>query len=107
MDVIVRLKNNKLGTDNYSKPTDTRQYLDHKSCHPSHVKKEEFFKEKYEDLRESATRKNYLMKFSDFQFKKAKGKGRDSPLSQGTKHGHLLGNKVASNFTLSSSVIRK
>ena len=39
LDVMVRLKNNKLSTDIYSKPTDTHQYLNYTSCHPSHVKR--------------------------------------------------------------------
>ena len=37
--VRVELESGKLQTDVYSKPTDTHQYLDFKSCHPAHVKK--------------------------------------------------------------------
>lgn len=39
MDVIVRFKNKKFRTRISSKRTDTHQYLNHKSCHPSHVKR--------------------------------------------------------------------
>jgi hypothetical protein len=39
LDVRVELESGKLQTDVYSKPTDTHQYLDFKSCHPAHVKK--------------------------------------------------------------------
>ena len=39
LDVRVELESGKLQTDVYSKPTDTHQYLDIKSCHPAHVKK--------------------------------------------------------------------
>ena len=39
LDVMVLPKNNKLSTDIYPKPTDTHQYLNHKSCHPSNIKR--------------------------------------------------------------------
>ena len=39
LDVLVKRRDGKLTTDIYSKPTDTRQYVDHSSCHPNHVKK--------------------------------------------------------------------
>ena len=39
LDVLVSIKDNRISTDVYCKPTDTHQYLDSKSCHPSHVKK--------------------------------------------------------------------
>ena len=37
LDVQVELESGKLHV--YSKPTDTHQYLDCKSCHPAYVKK--------------------------------------------------------------------
>ena len=39
IDVLVMLKNNRISTDVYSKQTDTHQYLDSRSCHPTHVKR--------------------------------------------------------------------
>ena len=65
---MVRLKNNKLRTDIYSKPTDTRQYLNHKLCHPSHVKR-------------------------GIPYGQAL-RLRDSRLSREVKSGHLKGNKI-------------
>ena len=38
LDVLVELKQGKLSTDIYYKPTDTKQYLTYKSCHPKHTK---------------------------------------------------------------------
>ena len=38
LDVLVSIKDNRISTDVYCKPTDTHQYLDSKSCHPRHVK---------------------------------------------------------------------
>ena len=38
LDVMVKLEGNKVLTDLFSKPTDTRLYLDNGSCHPRHVK---------------------------------------------------------------------
>ena len=38
-DVMICANNGSFGTDVYHKPMDTHQYLDYKSCHPSHVKR--------------------------------------------------------------------
>ena len=38
LDVLVILKDGKIETDLYSKPTDTHQYLNWTSCHPRHTK---------------------------------------------------------------------
>ena len=38
LDVLVELKEGKLSTDIFYKPTDTKQYLTYKSCHPKHTK---------------------------------------------------------------------
>ena len=38
LDVLVSLKEGKICTDVYCKPTDTHQYLDIRSRHPKHVK---------------------------------------------------------------------
>ena len=34
-----KLENVNISTDLYQNPTDTRQYLDYASCHPSHAKR--------------------------------------------------------------------
>ena len=39
LDVKVILKDGKIITDLYVKPTDNHQYLDSSSCHPYHYKK--------------------------------------------------------------------
>ena len=39
LDISVQLKDEKLTTDIYYKNTDTHQYLNFKSCHPSHTKR--------------------------------------------------------------------
>ena len=36
---MIKLSNNKITTDNYYKKTDTHQYLNFHSCHPSHTKR--------------------------------------------------------------------
>ncbi len=38
LDILVYMKDNKVLTDLYSKPTDSHQYLHFKSCHPRHTK---------------------------------------------------------------------
>ena len=39
LDVLVSINIGFISTDLYCKPTDTHQYLNGKSCHPSHIKK--------------------------------------------------------------------
>lgn len=39
LDVLVKKQGNILTTDIYYKPTDSRRYLNFKSCHPSHTKR--------------------------------------------------------------------
>ena len=38
LDILVQKNNETITTDLYSKPTDTHNYLDFKSCHPKHTK---------------------------------------------------------------------
>lgn len=38
LDILVKKSNNKIYTDIYHKPTDTKQYLNFFSCHPRHTK---------------------------------------------------------------------
>ena len=39
LDILITKYNTQLSTDIYYKDTDTKQYLDFKSCHPSHTKR--------------------------------------------------------------------
>jgi len=39
LDVLVKKQGSNLSTDIYHKPTDSRRYLNFKSCHPSHTKR--------------------------------------------------------------------
>ena len=39
LDILIKLSNNKITTDIYYKKTDTHQYLNFHSCHPSHTKR--------------------------------------------------------------------
>ena len=39
LNVQLKLENGKISAGLYQKPTDTRQYLDYASCHPSHAKR--------------------------------------------------------------------
>ena len=39
LDILIIKEDSKIITDLYSKPTDTHQYLDFRSCHPSHTKR--------------------------------------------------------------------
>ena len=39
LDILIKLSNNKIITDIYYKKTDTHQYLNFESCHPSHTKR--------------------------------------------------------------------
>ena len=38
LDILIKKENTKVHTDIYYKPTDTKQYLNYKSCHPKHTK---------------------------------------------------------------------
>ena len=39
LDVVIKIKNERLSTDLYSKPVDSHQYLHYNSCHAEHIKK--------------------------------------------------------------------
>ena len=39
LDILIKLRNNQITTDIYYKKTDTHQYLNLHSCHPSHTKR--------------------------------------------------------------------
>ena len=89
---------NGLVTDVYSKPTDAHHYLDHRSCHPNHVKKgipygqalrlrricdsDEVFDKRLKDLKGHLVKREFEGKFVDSQFIRAKSKNRDSLLCQ-------------------------
>ena len=85
----------------YSKPTDTHDYLDKRSCHPRHVKRgipygqalrlrrisdsEEMFEKRLKELRGHFTKRGLKKKLVDLQFSKARGKDRNKLLCQDTK----------------------
>ena len=82
----------------YSKPTDTHQYLDFKSCHPGHVKKgipygqalrlrricdsDEVFEERLNEMKGHFIKRGFKQRFVESQFTKAKRKNRESHLCQ-------------------------
>ena len=110
LDVIARLKNNKLSNDIHTKPTDTHQYLNHKSCHMSRVKRgipygqalrlrricetDKLFGERHKGMKRDFIKRAYKEKFLDSQFEKTKEKSRDSLLSRDVKSGHIKGFKI-------------
>ena len=87
------LKNNRISTDVYSKQTDTHQYLDSRSCHPTHVKRgipygqalrmrricdsDEVFKERLKELEGNLVKRGFKKDLFDTQFFKAKAKRRE------------------------------
>ena len=88
LDVLVKLRNNRLITDVYSKPTDMHQHLDYKSCHPEHIKKgirygqalrlrricdsDEVFEERLNEMKGHFTKRGFKHRFVESQFTKAK-----------------------------------
>ena len=87
------------------KPTDTRQYLDNRSCHPKHVKlgipygqalrnrrickSDEVFERRLSALWKDFVKRGFTRNIIDSQFRRAKEKSRDSLLSQ-KKRGRLI-----------------
>ena len=61
LDVVIKIKNERLSTDLYSKPIDSHQYLHYNSCHVEHKKiyhlhsnfevKENLFRDKRSQVR--------------------------------------------------------
>ena len=43
LDLVIKLKDGKIVTDLYCKPTDSHQYLYYDSCHAEHIKRSIFF----------------------------------------------------------------
>ena len=98
LDFWVMLKNNRISTDVYSKQTDTHQYLDSRSCHPTHVKRgipygqalrmrricdsDEVFKERLKELEGNLVKRGFKKNLIDEQFFKAKAKRREDLLFQ-------------------------
>ena len=78
----------------YSKPTNTHQYLDSKSCHPRHVKKaipysqalrlrricssDNIFDERYKDLNGNLYKRGFKKDEISAQCEKAKAKVREA-----------------------------
>ena len=99
LDVNVRLRNRQLETDLHIKPTDTRQFLDSTSCHPSHCKKSisysqalrynricsdnKKFDQRYNDLEKWLIERGYSERMVRTQILKARGESRDSLLERG------------------------
>ena len=101
LDVRVLLEDGLLHTDVYSKPTDTHQYLNYKSCHPPHVKRgipygqalrfkricdlDEVFERRLDDLRGFLVNRGYEKDFVENQFSRAREVDRCNLFDRGEK----------------------
>ena len=97
----VSLEDGLLHTDVYSKPTDTYQYLNYKSCHPPHVKRgilygqalgfkricdlDEMFERRLDDLRGFWSSRGYEKDFVEKQFSTAREVDRVNLFDRGEK----------------------
>ena len=102
LDVLVIKHDNKIETDIYSKPTDTKQYLTFHSCHPRHVKvnlpynlarrlvcivsNEEIRQKRFDELHNTLKSRGYPNKIIDDAVKKAKGLNRTEILNHNVVH---------------------
>ena len=102
LDFRIKVRDNKISTDVYSKPTDSHQYLDNRSCHPRHVKQgipycqglrirricdsDEIFEERLKELRGHFIKRGFESKVVDSQISKARTKSRESLLCQDTRN---------------------
>ena len=100
MDILVSIKDNRISTAVYCKPTDTHQHLDSKSCHPSHVKNgvpygqslrvrricnsDEVFDKRLKELKGHFVKRSFKKNMIENQFEKAKAKRREDLLYQDT-----------------------
>ena len=96
LNVLVKVEGKKIATYVFCKPTDTRQYLDNRSCHPRHVKhgipygqalrirricnSDEVFERRLSELSEDFVKRGFKRNVNDFQFRRAKERSRDSLL---------------------------
>ena len=101
LDVRVSLEDGLLHTDVYSKPTDTHQYLNYKSCHPPRVKRgiqygqalrfkricdlDEVFERRLDDLRGFLVNRGYEKDFVENQFSRAREVDRFNLFDRGEK----------------------
>ena len=98
LDLVISIKDGKLKTDLYVKPSNSQLYLDFQSNHPSHCKtgiiygqalrilercsEKEDADQHLENLRGKLTARNYPPKVIDKQFERALGKDRKSLIQQ-------------------------
>ena len=98
---MVHLHDKTITMDLYSKPTDTHQYFDKRSCHMGHAKRgipygqalrfrricdsEETFEKRLRELRGHFIKRGFKEKLVDLQFRKAKEKYRNNLLCQDIK----------------------
>ena len=110
LDVLVILKDGKIETDLYSKPTDTHQYLNWTSCHPRHTKasipyiqalrlrcnrsKKEYFENRARDLNKILLERGYKNKLIKESIMSARRITREQALTAKTT------NRVTNRVTL-------
>ena len=94
---LVKVSDNKISTDLYCKLTDTRQYLDNKSCHPKHVKQsipygqalrirricdsDEVVEKRLKELTGDFTKRGFKRNVVESQVRKAKRRSKQSLFS--------------------------
>ena len=99
---IIKDEGSDVYTDVYSKPTDTHQYLDFKSCHLRHVKEtipygqalrlrricilDNIFDEQIKELKRNLDKKGFKKDKISVQCKKAKAKKALLVQNKGKKH---------------------
>ena len=92
------MKNNKISTDVFCKPTDAQQYLDMKSCYPRHVKQGipyelthrvrkicnlyEAFRKRLSELSVDFVKRSFKVRMVHSQFRRAKVKSKETLLNQ-------------------------
>ena len=98
LDTLVKIKNGKLTTDLYTKPTDKHIYVHSKSCHPKNVKKaipyglalrlrricenEDDYQKHRQELKLQLRKRGYNGKFIENQLKRADNLNRKELLQR-------------------------
>ena len=59
LDVVIKMKESKISTNLFCKPTDRHQYLHYDSCHAEHIKRSTVFSQILR-LKRICSEKNYL-----------------------------------------------
>lgn len=101
LDTLVKIKNGKLTTDLYTKPTDKHIYVHSKSCHPKNVKKaipyglalrlrricenEDDYQKHRQELKLQLRKRGYNGKFIENQLKRADNLNRKELLQRKNK----------------------